>query len=124
MNDTPIKTPTLAEIKEAGYVIDVRHIRLFDSAYVHNNKLVVETIESTLPDMVGETSGTALRAKGGKTEIWVTDPKTSAEFYGFAKCHPDDNYNKRAGVNEALKRVAALMLVMDGTDGFKCRLQL
>jgi hypothetical protein len=74
--------------------------------------------------MKGESFGTALRAKGGRTDVYITDPETKAEFYGFSRCHPDDNYDKRAGVNEALKRVAALMLVMDGTDGFKARLQL
>jgi hypothetical protein len=124
MNDTPIKTPTLAELAAAGYSVDVRHVRLFDSAYVDDNKLVVETIESTLPEMKGQTVGTVLRAKGGKTEVYVTDPETKAEFYGYGKCHPEDNYNKRDGINEALKRISALMLVTDGVDGFKLRLQL
>ena len=124
MNDTPIKTPTLAELAAAGYSIDVKHVRLFDSAYIDNNKLVVVTIESTLPEMNGPIYGMALRAKGGKTEVCVTDPETKAQFYGYGKCHPEDNYNKRDGINEALKRIAALMLVTDGTDGFKLRLQL
>jgi hypothetical protein len=124
MNETPIKTPTLAELRDAGYSIDVRHVRLFDTAYVDKGKVIVETLEGSLPETRGHTFGTALRAKGGKTEVWITDKETSAEFYGFARCHPDDNYDKKAGVNEALKRVAALMLVMDGKEGFKCRLQL
>lgn len=124
MNNTPIKTPTLAELSAAGYYVDVRHVRRFDSAYVNNNKLVVETIETSLPEMRGNTAGTALRAKGGKTEVWLTDPETSAEFYAYALCHPDDNYCKRDGINEALKRITSLMLVMDGKDGFKPRLQL
>lgn len=124
MNDTPIKTPTLSELTAAGYAVDVRHVRLFDTAYVDGDKVVVETLEASLPEIEGHSFGTALRAKGGKTEVWVTDPATSAEFYGFAKCHPADNYDKKAGVREALKRVAALMLVMDGKEGFSLRLQL
>lgn len=124
MNDTPIKTPTLAELVAAGYSIDVSHVRLFDTAYVDGDKLVVATLESSLPEIRGNAFGTALRAKGGKTEVWVTDRETSAEFYGYGRCHPDDNYDKKAGVNEALKKIVALMLVMDGKEGFKCRLQL
>lgn len=119
MNTTPIKTPTLAELSAAGYSVDVRHIRLFDSAYVDKDRIVLETIESTLPEMKGQTVGTVLRAKGGMTEVWVTDPKTSAEFYGFARCHPNDNYDKRIGIAEALKRVTGLMRTLNGTDGFK-----
>ncbi len=124
MNDTPIKTPTLAELADAGYSIDVRHVRLFDTAYVDRGKVVVETLEASLSEIRGHTFGTALRAKGGKTEVWVTDPATSAEFYGYGRCHPDDNYDKKAGVNEALKKIVALMMVMDGKEGFKLRLQL
>ncbi len=124
MNNTPIKTPTLAELSAAGYSVEVRHVRIFDSVYVDNNKLVVQTIESSLPEMKGQTVGTVLRAKGGKTEVYVTDPETQTEFYGYGLCHSDDNYCKRDGINEALKRISALMLVMDGKDGFKARLQL
>lgn len=124
MNDTPIKTPTLAELAAAGYSIDVKHVRLFDSAYVNGGKLVVETLESTLPEMKDNSVGTALRAKGGRTDVYVTDPETKAEFYGYGKCHPEDNYSKRNGIDEALKRIVALMLVTDGVDGFKLRLQL
>jgi hypothetical protein len=131
MNDTPIKTPTLDELRKAGYVIDIRHNRLFRTARIRDNgTLEVKTFLRDIPSMTVSVDDeeainpTELLAKGGVTEIWVTDPETSAEFYGFAKCHPDDNYDKRAGVNESMKRVAALMMVMDGTDDFKCRLQL
>ena len=36
MNDTPIKTPTLAEFVAAGYVPDVYHDRLHRVAYIKN----------------------------------------------------------------------------------------
>jgi len=131
MNTAPIKTPTLAELRKAGYVIDIKHNRLFKTARIRENgTLEVKTFLRDIPSMTvslddeAAINPTELLAKGGMTEVWVTDPETSAEFYGFAKCHPADNYDKRAGVNEALKRVAALMLVMDGTDGSKNRLQL
>lgn len=124
MNDTPIKIPTLAELAKAGYSIDVKHVRLFDTAYVDRDKVMIDTLESSLPEMAECTFESALRAKGGKTEIWVTDPTTSSEFYGFARCHPNDNYDKRTGVSEALKRVTALMMVMDGKEDFNFRLQL
>lgn len=123
MNNTPIKTPTLAEFTAVGYVVDINHVRVFDTAEFERNKLRIGTMEATLPEIKGNSYGTALRAKGGRTDVYVTDPETSAEFYGYAKCHPDDNYDKKEGIKEALKRVAALMLVTDGVDGFKCRLQ-
>lgn len=124
---TPIKTPTLAELHAAGYKTHVEHRRVHKVAYYcpTSGKLVIKDFTPPAhPPVKPDSVMTEMLPKGGMTEIWVTDPETSAEFYGFAKCHPEDNYNKRAGVNEALKRVAALMLVMDGTDGFKCRLQL
>jgi hypothetical protein len=127
MNDTSIKTPTLVELTAAGYSINIEHNRRHKVAFLNGEKMIVR--EAFTNELNGirrdsEVGITTLLPKGGMTEIWVTDPETSAEFYGFARCHPDDNYDKHTGINEALKRVAALMLVMDGTDGFKCRLQL
>jgi len=132
MNDTPIKTPTLAEFVAAGYVTDVYHDRLHRVAYIKNGKLIVKDFHSSeIPaaESLAENSDlefgmATLLPKGGKTEVWITDPVTSAEFYAYGICHPHDNYDKKAGVTEALKRIVALMLVTDGVDGFKCRLQL
>jgi hypothetical protein len=132
MNEAPIRTPTLAELRAAGYVVEIEHDRLNRVAYAKNGKLIVkEVLSSEIPRLEEEVRNAdlpfgmkAVLPKGGMTEVWVTDPDTSAEFYGFARCHSDDNYDKKTGVLEALKRVAALMLVMDGKEGFSLRLQL
>jgi hypothetical protein len=119
---TETKTLTLDKLKAAGYKIDVRHLREFDVASTRTGKVKVET--RLFPVWEARCLPMAsLRACGGMTEVWVTDPETSAEFYGYGKCHPDDNYNKRHGITEALKKIESLMLVMDGKDGFKYRLQ-
>lgn len=132
MNEAPIKTPTLAELRAAGYVIEIEHNRLNRVAYAKNGKVIVkEVLSSGIPKLEEEVKNAdlpfgmvAVLPKGGMTEVWVTDPETSAEFYGYGRCHPNDNYNKRDGVNEALKKIVGLMMVMDGREGFKCRLQL
>ena len=131
MNDTPIKTPTLAELRDTGYVINIEHNRARRIAYTKNGKMIVKDIlDSEIPELnIEEDSdygfglGTVL-PKGGLTEVWVTDPETSAEFYGYGRCHSKDNYNKRTGIGEALKKISGLMMVMDGKEGFKCRLKL
>lgn len=125
--NTPHRTPTLAEFKSAGYRVNIEHRRLHNVAYYcpNSGKLVVkEFMPPAHPPAAPDNVMTEMLPKGGMTEVWVTDPETSAEFYGYAKCHPKDNYSKRDGINEALKRVTGLMLVMDGKDGFKCRLQV
>jgi hypothetical protein len=132
MNEAPIRTPTLAELRAAGYVVEIEHDRLNRVAYAKNGKLIVkEVLSSGIPGLEEEVKGSelgfgmvAVLPKGGMTEVWVTDPETSAEFYGYGRCHPNDNYSKRDGINEALKKIAGLMMVMDGKEGFKCRLQL
>lgn len=131
MNETPVKTPTLAELRDAGYVINIEHDRARRIVYSVNGKLIVkDVLHSELPklrieDFSDHGFGLAtVLPKGGMTKVWVTDPDTSAEFYGFGRCHPKDNYSKRDGINEALKKIAGLMTVMDGKEGFKCRLQL
>ncbi len=136
-----LKTPTLAEVKAAGYVVEVKHNRLTKIAYKDtvNGKIVVKVVDhKTHLDLINNfkiaelTDGfkintelfiSELLPKGGLTEIWVTDPDTSAEFYGFAKCSDKENYNKAVGVTKALERVMGLMLVLDGQDGFKMKLK-
>lgn len=133
MNETPIKTPTLVELRNAGYIVEIEHNRLNRVAYAKNGKVIVkEVLSSEIPGINEEIvmksdlgfGMAATLPKGGMTEVWVTDPKTSAEFYGYGRCHPNDNYDKKTGVLEALKKIAGLMMVMDGKEGFKCRLQL
>lgn len=121
-----IRTPSLAELKSAGYHVNIRHGRSHRLAFIDPNtsKLVVKTmIPPEHPRGIKpEDVMIELLPKGGLTEVWVTDPETSAEFYGYARCHKSDNYNKKDGINKALERVMELMLVMDGKDGFKMKL--
>lgn len=127
-----VEIPTLEELRAAGYVIKIKHNRPTKFAYVDpkSKKIVVKVVVNDpnnnldyprfslefLDPIVSE-----LLPKGGKTEIWVTDPTTSAEFYGYSRCHSEDTYEKRIGINKAIERVVQLMLVMDGKEGFKIR---
>lgn len=122
----PIRNPSLAELTAAGYVVNIVHNRRHKVAYMDpaNGKLVVKIFtEPDHPPVEPRDVLTELLPKGGKTEVWVTDPETSAEFYGYAICREDENYNRKDGVNRALSRIIGLMLVMDGKEGFKFRLK-
>jgi hypothetical protein len=124
-NDTSTKTTTLADLRNAGYEVDIRHNRIIDYANVVNGKLVIGKAFMSVPEFRAfKGTNSALRARGGRTDVTVTDPETKLEFYGYGICCDGDNYNKKDGIDEALKRVTALMLVCDGKDGFKCRLQV
>ena len=127
MNNTPIKTPTLAELAAAGYSINIEHNRRHKVAFLSGDRMVVrEAFENELEGLRREADAgiSVPLPKGGVTNIWVTDPETKAEFYGYGRCHPADNYDKHTGINEALKKIAALMVVMDGKEGFNLRIQL
>ncbi len=127
MNNTPIRTPSLNEFRNAGYSVNISHLRRYKVAYIplHSSKLVVKTFfQPEHPRVDPKLVMTELLPKGGKTEVRVTDKETGAEFFGYSICHPKDNFKKSEGINEALKRVTGLMLVMDGTDGFKFRIQV
>jgi DNA-binding MarR family transcriptional regulator len=117
---TTPRTPTLDEIKNVGYTVDIRHLRRHRYAYMtENGKLVIEEILCERKDICASE----LLARGGKTEVRIYD-ETGREWFASATCRNDENYCKATGIDECLKRITGLMLVLDGTDGFKCRLQL
>lgn len=110
---------TIKEFRKAGYKVHVDHRRLWKIAYIEprNKSLVVKTVENTqgvmsrggTPDENGVLY--QLLPKGGRTEVTVTDPATGLDFYAYADCRSDENYNKRTGVEKCLERVAELVLV-------------
>ena len=91
MNTTPVRTPTLSELKTAGYVVEVKHNRMHRVAYHDpvSGKLVVKNFIPPVHPLGVEPENvlTELLPKGGKTEVWVTDPETSAEFYEIGRAH-------------------------------------
>ena len=133
MNET-IKTPTLAELKAAGYEVDIDHCRLFKIAYEHptTRKLVIHTVchprqfmscNSEADEEIGLLS--ELLPKGGKTNVMVRDPVSNLDFTATATCREDENYDKRIGVEKCLDRIVGLMLVCEyqNKDGFKVRVR-
>jgi hypothetical protein len=121
------ETPTLKDIKNAGYYVNIRHLRAHSVAYKSGDLLEVGvvTVEKEIAESA-ERHGEGLFAllpKGGRTEVEVYDPETKAKFWADAVCHPDDHYIRAEGIKECLKKISGLMLVCDGTDGFRCRLQ-
>jgi len=130
MNDK-IRTPSLAEVRAAGYKVDISHRRLHKVAYTspQTGKLVVHNVchvkEFVNTDSVKEFMLFELLPKGGLTEVTVTDPVTNLEFFASSRCHEVDNYDKRAGVEKCLERIIGLMVVCEwkGDEGFKVRLQ-
>lgn len=69
----------IEQLKAGGYKVSVRHIRL-----IKKN---------------GELS-----ARGGKTVVVLTKPDGKV-LVGEARCHSNDNYSKREGIIEALKKI-------------------
>ncbi len=123
MNKT-IRTPTLAEIKAAGYTYEIRHFRHYDVAYKDRyNRLAMTTmLEPINPSRIWGDVITNAKPKGGRTRVTVFD-ETGREWTADAKCRDDDGYNKKDGINRCLDRIVGLMLVLDGTEDFRCRLQ-
>ena len=125
MNKT-VRTPTLAELKTAGYEIDIHHNRVHKVAYSDPNtgKLVVTNVVGRKMDENGYVLFELL-PKGGVTEVSVTDTVTGLEFAASARCRDDENYDKRVGVNRCLDRIIGLMLVCEWKNeaGFTVRLQ-
>lgn len=125
---SPIKIPSLSEVKAAGYDVKINHVRLFKVAYIDDlsKKLVVKNVLKTYGEMRNDISENILNEllpKGGKTEVILTDTETNVEFYASTTCRNDENYSKSIGINKALERVIGLMLVCDGRDGFTMRIK-
>lgn len=126
-----MKTPTLSDVRNAGYVVDIVHLRRFDVVYVQNNKIVNKTVERAVKPSTPQQrediwlrSLEVLNAKGGTTQLTVNDPKTGVDFYAESRCSVDDNYDKGVGIQKCLERVTGLMVVCDGTEGFKMALEV
>jgi hypothetical protein len=123
----------LNQFKASGYTVKIVHNRRYKVAYIEpiTNKLIVKVIVNDTQSM---TPGglnpdwkwpnnepmciSQLLAKGGVTEVTVTDPETKTDFYAKAVCREDENYSKAFGVDKCLCRIYDLMTVLDGKDGF------
>lgn len=88
-----------------GYRVEIDHTRdylLFDP--VHRNTHVVRLSKREANrDLTPADRKYGLLAKGGKTTVMVHTPEGFA--IGIAHCHPHDAYNRRDGVNKAIKDV-------------------
>jgi hypothetical protein len=110
--------PTVAELIALGYKVDVTHFRNYKIANMGNNKKLV-ILTACHPRWFVETESLSgimfyeLLACGGRTEITVTCPDSKLEFFGGATCRSDENFNKKEGVKECLKRIVDLMRVVE-----------
>ena len=106
---------TLKELENAGYVVDIRHVRNYKVAFLTiEGKLIVKTFQDTLENATRDIVGAApelieLLPCGGRTEMTVKDKGSGKEFTAFAMCHKNDNYDKKFGVTLCLKRIGVLM---------------
>lgn len=123
MNTTAIRTPSLNEIKLVGYTYEIQHFRNYEVAYKDRyNRLLVKKVVSPIDPNKFDDVITNVNPRGGRTRVTVVD-ETGREWTAEATCRDDDNYNKREGIARCLDRIVGLMLVLDGTEGFRCRLQ-
>lgn len=119
-----MRTPTLKEFIESGYAVTIQHNRRHRIVFFDDNtkKLIIKTTENYPKNDFYVSK--ELLPKGGMTEVWVVDPETSAEFYGYGKCNTNENYNKSVGITKALERITQLMLVCDGKNGFTMKIEV
>ena len=117
--------PTIHDLRKAGYKIKVTHSRRVRFATLTRGKLIISVELMSLYDFNHNLIlAKELLAKGGVTHMTIFDPETEAEFVAHATCRNDEAYCKLTGINKCLDRLVALMLVCDGKDGFKYRLQV
>jgi hypothetical protein len=91
----------LEQLKAGGYNVEIAHYRLAKTSFTglgHKNGTVL--IRSKQSDR----NSSKFLARGGKTVVTVTSPQNKI-FTGVAFCHPNDNYCKREGILQALKKV-------------------
>lgn len=106
---------TLESFRKVGYKVDIQHIRNYKVAYLTiEGKLVVKTIQQThanamTPIVGGCIELAELMAKGGRTEVIVTDVEIGIEYFAFAMCHEVGNYCKHTGIQTCLDRIVELM---------------
>lgn len=121
-----MNTPTLAQFKAVGYIVEITHNRDFKVVFIDpaTTKIVVNTVTTTFGRLhEEEPTLSELLPCGGRTEVSVVCPDTGLEFTASSKVHPKDNYNKREGVRRCLERIYQLMLVCEYRDSkeFKTR---
>lgn len=79
-------TETVKSLREKGWKVRVLHGRNYSESIIGKSRRFVQRV---------------LKAKGGNTVVELTSPN-GKEFSGKARCHPNDNYNKKEGVRIAL----------------------
>jgi len=87
----------LEQLKSGGYNVEIAHYRLAKSNIGTNNVVLVRSKQS-------DKNSNKFMARGGKTVVTVTSPQNKI-FTGVAFCHPNDNYCKREGIIQALKKI-------------------
>ena len=87
---------TVHELRKQGYKVRVIHAR--EKAYY----LIKTQLEESY-EFFYSLRYAGISAKGGKTIIEISTPD-GKETFGIAYCHPQDNYNKKEGVKQALAR--------------------
>jgi hypothetical protein len=85
----------LQQLKSGGYKVQIHHVR---NIMTNKGLELVDSRDITLMDEI--------YARGGKTIVIVTTPSKKV-FMGVALCHPNDNYSKKEGIIQALKKVFA-----------------
>lgn len=129
--NTNMKIPSVQELTDAGYIVDVWHVRRYKFAWVNGVTGKIETkVKLCLPyDREVETSNmdggmySQLLPNGGQTVVSVVDPATGDEFEGVAYCRNDENYNRKVGVMVALTEITQLMLA-EKEIGYTPRLEI
>ena len=93
-----MKSPTVHDLRKRGIKVRVSHWRSYSKKDPHTgevaNCIVLQRLQPT---------GFLLEAKGGLTEVMITD-KDGNHYTGLARCSPADHYVLRQGLNRALGR--------------------
>lgn len=87
---------TVHELRKQGNKVRVIHVR--EKTY----HLIKTELEESY-EFFYSLRYAGINAKGGRTIIEISSPD-GKEAFGIAHCHPQDNYNKKEGVRQALKR--------------------
>lgn len=96
-------TPTIAELRRAGYKVRVIIKRVYK--YVRGGSLhkIVTSSKRVLETLTEQEARHGLQNSGGSIKVEVRAPD-GREVFGESFCHPNDNFNRRAGRTEALGR--------------------
>lgn len=100
----------VANLRQNGYNVRVLHTRR--AQYIEKTKEGFEVKTSMFPMKIirnGRASGThTLLAKGGKTEVRITDPKGRV-FESETLCSKKENYSYKRGLDVCLGRIEKAM---------------